>query len=208
MSMRLTGALGMIFVISFGFGVGVGNLRGMSGATGGAFALVISLLLTGAARVFILTVTAGGGAVAQAIAFPTGNSTPYAVQYSFQESLAARGDVAGALESFEAVIQDSPDSALPRIRAAELYAKGSRDLKRAAELFRSVRDMPAASSRDVLYASSRLVDLYDGPLEDPGRALVELRRIIERFPSSPAASSARNALPVLKARLAQAHPDQ
>jgi TolA-binding protein len=37
-------------------------------------------------------------------------------------------------------------------------------------------------------------------LNDPGRALVELRRLIERYPGSAAADRARDALATLKAR--------
>jgi len=70
-----------------------------------------------------------------------------------------------------------------------------------------IRDSAGVPTRDALYASSRLVDLYDGPLNEPGRALVELRRIIERFPSSAVAKGARDALPRLRARLAAEQGD-
>jgi hypothetical protein len=115
--------------------------------------------------------------------------------------MAARGDIDGALASYEAVIAERPDAVAPRLKAAEHYAKSQRNLKRAAELFREVRDTPSVTSRDAIYASTRLADLYDGPLSDPGRALVELRRLIERYPHSPAAQHARNALPAMKARI-------
>ena len=143
----------------------------------------------------------GASAVARAVTFPTGASTPYDEQFSYQESLAARGDISGALESYEALISERPTAIFPRTRAAEHYARDGRDPARAAELFRQVRALPNASSSDVRYASSRLVDLYDGPLADPGRALVELRRIIELYPDSPLARHARTALPRLKQRL-------
>ena len=89
----------------------------------------------------------------------------------------------------------------PRLKAAEHYATRNRDPRRAAELFREVRAIPGCSIRDAVYASTRLVDLYDGPLDEPGRALVELRRIIEQYPDTPMAKHARAALPSLKARL-------
>jgi hypothetical protein len=50
----------------------------------------------------------------------------------------------------------------------------------------------------VLYASQRLIDLYRGPLADEGRALVELRRLAETFPNSPAAAHAREAIRRIK----------
>lgn len=157
---------------------------------------------TALVRAVALKVMASSGAVARMIFFPTGSSVPYDEQFSYQQAMAERGDIAGALESYEAVIVERPDAWTPRLRAAELYARGGRDPARAAELFRSVRDLPAAPRRDALFASFRLVDLYDGPLGDPGRALVELRRIVERFPGSTAADHARRAIPGLKAQLA------
>lgn len=112
-----------------------------------------------------------------------------------------RGEIDEALESFEAIIAEQPAFVAPRLRAAEHYARGNRNPARAAELFREVRAIPDVPVRDAIYSSSRLVDLYDGPLADPGRALVELRRIIELYPGSAVATHARSALPALKARL-------
>jgi hypothetical protein len=203
MSLRIVVTLTLIFVVSVAVGLGAATIRGFTGAGAILFALVLATVLTGGAAVLILRLVGASGALALAITFPSGASSPYEEQFSFQESLAARGDVEGALASYEAIITDRPYAPLPRLRAAELHATRGRDPERAAVLFRSVRDMPAATPRDALYASHRLVDLYDGPLADPGRALVELRRIIERFPNSPAAVRARAALPELKARLAR-----
>lgn len=147
-----------------------------------------------------LMIGQGASAVAKAVTLPSGKSTPYEEQFSYQESLEAR-DLPAALESWEAVIAERPGAAAPRKRAAELYAGRAANPQRAAELFREIRDLPDISSRDAVYAASRLVDLYDGPLNDPGRALVELRRIIELHPGTPLAAHAREALPRLKARL-------
>jgi hypothetical protein len=44
------------------------------------------------------------------------------------------------------------------------------------------------------------VDLLNGPLNEPGRALVELRRLIEKYPASAGADHARDALAALKPR--------
>jgi hypothetical protein len=144
----------------------------------------------------------GAGAVARAYTMPSGSSTPYEEQFSFQEALAARGEVAAALESFEAVIAERPGAAAPRLKAADLYARRGRDPRRAAALFREVRDLPDASARDSLYAASRLVDLYDGPLGEPGRALVELRRLVELYPNTDVAAGARAAITRIKAQRA------
>jgi len=58
-----------------------------------------------------------------------------------------------------------------------------------------------------IYATNRLVDLLTGPLRDPGRAAVELRRLIERHPESTAATHARAALARIKQRIAESQLD-
>lgn len=137
---------------------------------------------------------AGSSSAFKAFIWPSGDSTPYEEQFSQEESLVARGDMAGALKRFEEIIAQRPDAVAVRLRTAEHYSRGNRDPRRAAELFREARSLPAATQRDMLYASSRLVDLYDGPLQDPGRALVEMRRIVDQHPESNVAKYARTAL--------------
>jgi len=129
-----------------------------------------------------------------------GSSTPYAEQYSEQQALVMQGKLDEALASFEAVIAERPDSIDARIRAAELYAHDKGDHRRAGELFREAQRVPTIARGQDVYVTHRLVDLLTGPLNQPGRALVELRRLIDRYPTSPAASQARDALARLKAQ--------
>lgn len=187
--------------VTFGAGLILSLLGGVP-----SFALVIGLAIAGIA---LGTLTAymgsrlgeGAGFVVQSFVQPSGNSTPYEQSFSYQEALIMRGDIDGALESFEAIIAEQPTLVAPRLLAAEHYARGNRNPTRAAELFRDIRAIPDVPIRDAIYSSSRLVDLYDGPLANPGRALVELRRIIELYPGSDVARHARSALPALKERL-------
>jgi hypothetical protein len=129
-----------------------------------------------------------------------GASTPYQEQYSYQQALVMQGRVDDALESFEAVIAEKPAEISPRIKAAELYTREKQNHRRAAELFREIQRITGVGVGEDIYASNRLVDLYTGPLNEPGRALVELRRLADRYPGSPAAQHAREALATLKAR--------
>lgn len=129
-----------------------------------------------------------------------GSSTPYKEQYSREQALVMQGRVDDALSSFEAIIRDDPAAVTPRIRAAELYDRERGNAARAADLFREAQRIESCSAGERVYIAHRLVDLYTGPLDEPGRALVELRRIIEQFPNHPAANQAREALAVLKAR--------
>jgi hypothetical protein len=149
---------------------------------------------------------AGGGFLA--FLMPTGESTPYEQQFSYQDALAVGGDPGAALRSFESLIATTPiaarDGVELRVRAAEMAIR-SGALPRAVELFREVQRMPGvAPSRD-LYASNRLIDLFVGPLDEPGRALVELRRLVERFPNTDLASRSRRAIEAMKAPESESH---
>jgi len=143
---------------------------------------------------------AAGRAVARFIA-PSGSTTPYQYGYSYQQALAAKGDVAGALESYEAVLRDAPADVTARVQAAELYAASGNPM-RAMELFRALRAIPGVSAESDIYASNRLVDLHMAANDD-GRALVELRRIVERYPGTDAARGARAALGLIKSEREQ-----
>ena len=153
---------------------------------------------------------------------PTGASTPYEHQFSREEAMAARGDVSGALESLEAAVATTPLEALTginvRIRAAELYmdraakeknfdARGA-DQRRAVELFREIQRFPGTSASQDIYVSNRIIDLLIGPLRQPSRALVELGRIVARYPSSAAATHARTAIARLKDELRQSAAEE
>ena len=191
---------------AMGYGVMTGMLTfaalGVVPVPGGfAVRLVIAVGVGYMATVGTIKLSDAAGAVAKSFTLPSGDSTPYEQTFSYQEAMIMRGDIDGALESYEAIIAEQPGLVAPRLRAAEHYAKGNRNPGRAAELFREVRDIPGVPVRDAIYSSSRLVDLYDGPLAEPGRAVVELRRIVEQYPGSDLAKRARTALPALKARL-------
>ena len=116
-----------------------------------------------------------------------GASTPYVEQYSYQQALVMQGRADDALASFEAIIAERPSAIDARLRAAELYDRERKDFGRAAALFREVQRLPTTSPGQFIFVTNRLVDLYTGPLNEPGKALVELRRLIERHPGSPAA---------------------
>ncbi len=186
-----SGAYGlMIFGLMFGvlnleLGLRVSNLliALVAGAAGGGAGLLIGKL--------------AGGAWHQVMY--SGASTPYVEQFSLQEALVQQGKVPDALASYEELIASLPGRADVRLKAADLYVTSGTDVQRAAALFREVQRLPDSASGQGIYASNRLVDLLLGPLNDPGRALVELRRIVEVYPNTRAAEQARVAIAKLKA---------
>jgi hypothetical protein len=171
-------------------------MGGAVGLLGGGLAGVAGAWLLGG-LVLRLGMVAGRGIGARALgAFlaPSGNRTPYVHDYSQEQALVQRGDVAGALAAYERHVAERPTDAEVRARAAELYAGAGGDPRRAAELLRELRRIPGLPPERDVHASNRLVDLYAGPLADPGRALVELRRLAELYPETRLGREARAAI--------------
>ena len=183
-------------LMCFGLSVGACMLRGAPMI----FTLVFSLTLAAVAFFGSLGLSRAAG---DTMRFFTagGSSTPYEDQYSQEQALVMKRDYAAALELFEQRIARSAGDARVRLAAADLYVQHGENPKRAAELYREVQRLPQVSIGRDVYASNKLADLYIGPLKDPRRALVEFRRLIERYPDSVAANHARAALANLKSDL-------
>lgn len=167
---------------------------------GFSIGLVVAAVLFGAAVYFSALAFSGAIGWTWKRFMVDGASTPYVEQYSYQQSLVMAGRLDDALESFEAVIAAQPGAIDPRVKAAELYDREKRNHRRAAELFREAQNIETIATGQYVYVTNRLVDLYTGSLNEPGRALVELRKLIDRCPGTPAAEQARAALKVLKSR--------
>jgi hypothetical protein len=162
-----------------------------------ALTLVCSLTLSGAAIYLGLM---GGQAAADVAKYVTagGSSTPYEEQFSHEQALVMQRDYAGALALFEQRIAASPGEPRVRIAAADLYMTHGENPKRAAELYREVQRIPELPSGHDVYVTNKLADLYLGPLNEPGRALVEFRHLAHRYPDSKAAKFALMAIANLK----------
>ena len=159
--------------------------------------LVLCLTLPPLTLFGSLWLSTGAGSAMRYLA-EGGSSTPYQDQYSHEQALVMRRDYSAALQLFEQRIATSPGDARVRIAAADLYMTHGENPGRAAELYREVQRLPNVGTGQDVYASNKLADLYLGPLGDPRRALVEFRRLIDRYPGSTAATHARLALANLK----------
>ena len=164
--------------------------------------LAASLLVGVLGHVFVDTAgNAVGGSFARLFGLAASGDR-VAFDYSHLQAMVERGRVDEALEEFEALLASHPHDGPLRLRVADVYALRAGDHARAAALFREGRELLLSSRapRDekaragVLYATQRLIDLYDGPLDAEGRALGEMRRLVDTFPQSPEATAARGAL--------------
>jgi len=134
-----------------------------------------------------------------------GSGTPYDEVFSQEQALVMQRDYATALHLFEQRIAAAPNEPRVRIAAADLYMTYGENPKRAAELYKEVQRIPELGTGHDVYVSNKLTDLYLGPLNQQGKALVELRRLIERYPGSTVADHARMGLANLKEDMLKDH---
>lgn len=200
MRARRLARLAAVSALGYPFGYACAILLGIHGPLRPivAFALCFGALL-GTLAFTRATGTIAAGTMAAFVASPDAlvGSAPRAGLSRF-DALVMRGDTPGALELIEQRLADDPADLRVRMRAAELYAGAGGKPDRAAQLLRSVQRTEDAPSAVRIQATYQLMDLYDGALATPERVLVELRWIVETFPGSTAARSAREALGRLK----------
>jgi hypothetical protein len=188
---RVYGAvLGVLFGIPLAVLVGASGVWFVAFVAG--FALATSFVIH---RVMTGVPNAVAGFV-QRMVYPSGYTTPYAKVYSMEQSIAARGDVEGALDAYQDAMRLNPVDPEPRFQAAELAFRSPDP--RAIALFNEGRRLAGDDRSRELYATQRLIDLYLGPLKNDPRALVELRRLVDRFPNTREGKAAADVIRRLK----------
>ncbi|MBA2687345.1 MAG: hypothetical protein H0U64_04520 [Gemmatimonadaceae bacterium] len=181
-------------------GAALGAKLGLEKSTVVLMAIVGAFLAAALIFFVIRVIPYASGAAMQATLMPSGNTTPYETDYSYEMALVIKGDVKGALDSFEEEIAASPVDSSVRLKAAETYVTQG-NYSRARDLYREVQRIPGVERRDDVFASYRLIDLYRERLMEPGKSLPEFRRLIERYPSSQIETQAREALAKLKGEM-------
>jgi hypothetical protein len=139
----------------------------------------------------------GPGRAAQAVNMPVAAGT-YAFTHSHIDTMEAKGDHAGAARAWDTVAVEHPGDPWPLIRAGEIYMRSLGAPEQALDRFIRARDVSGITPEQQRYASQKVIDVYLGPLHAEGRAMVELRRLIEQHPGTPEANGARLALARLK----------
>jgi hypothetical protein len=117
--------------------------------------------------------------------------------YSSIETLAVRGHYQAAADEYAQRARNHSERVEATLRRAALLAGPLGQPETAAVELDSLRASPL-SSRDEFRVGLALVDLYENRLGDPGRAMTELRRLIDLHPA--AAHRLRAALRELKAQ--------
>jgi hypothetical protein len=117
--------------------------------------------------------------------------------YSSIETLTIRGHYQAAAEEYAERARNPADRVEATLRRAGLLAGPLAQPETAAVELDSLRAHPL-SSRDDFRVGLALVDLHEHHLNDPSRAMTELRRLIDRYPRARDVRRLRTALGELK----------
>jgi hypothetical protein len=178
---------------------------GVAGALGGAFAGVGAIpgFIVGFLFVFLVTrgASEGAGTAAGAIYHPSGRSSPVKHEYSYADSLAARGRYEEAVTAYEVGISEFPDDPEPYLRIARLKRDKLGEFEEAVFWFKRARKDSDISAGQELLATQEVIEVYRDRLGSPTRAIPELARLIDRFPDDQVADWARGEMAKLKERV-------
>lgn len=118
--------------------------------------------------------------------------------YSSIETLVARGHLQAAAEAYAERARNRPERVEATLRRAALLAGPLGQAETAAIELDNLRGKEPLPSRDDFRVGLALIALYEHDLADPGRAMAELRRLIDRYPTAQGARRLRAALADLK----------
>lgn len=133
------------------------------------------------------------------ILVPSGASTPPVNQHSNIQTLVARGEYAKAAEAYRAVIAQDPAELVACEQLGQLALRELKDFETAVFAYREAERRTTEERRRAGYALL-VVNIYRDNLRDMGRTIVELRRLLERYPALPNVSALRAELEELRAR--------
>jgi hypothetical protein len=126
--------------------------------------------------------------------------------FSSIETLVARGHLAAAAEAYAERARNPRDRVEATLRRAKLLTESLASAETAALELDNLRLAAPLSSREDFRIGLALVELYEQHLHDPGRAMTELRRLIDRHPSAGDTRRLRSALAQLKSQRFDAAP--
>jgi len=139
----------------------------------------------------------GASAVAS-LTVPSGSSTPSVNQHSNIAALVARGRHAEAAEAYKAAIAADPSDLVACEQLGLLALRELRDYELALFAAREGERRAADPARQAGFAL-QAANIYRDNLKDNGRTIVELRRILARYPGIPNAARLRAEIDELKA---------
>ena len=127
-----------------------------------------------------------------------GASTPYVPQHSEIQALVARGRYTEAAEAYKAVIATHPEDLVACEQLGLLALRELKDYELAIFAAREGERRVPDTARRAGFAL-QVANLYRDNLKDYGKTIVELRRILARYPDIPNVARLRAEIDELKA---------
>lgn len=192
---RLRAIMWSAYVLLFAVPIGLFTL-------GFPWGLLAGLLAAASVYGATMLVTHGGARMMGTIHNPQGRVAPERRDYSYAQSLAARGDFAGAVREYERAVIEFPHDPEPYIRIARLKWRELQQPEDAVYWFKRVRTDAEVSLGQELLVTRELIELYRGDLNTPERAIPELARLIDRYPDDPGIEVSKRELAELRQQIA------
>jgi tetratricopeptide (TPR) repeat protein len=118
------------------------------------------------------------------ILLPDGKETPYVFQHSNIEAMEMGGRYAEAAAAYRAVILEQPLDLVACEKLGQLALRQLKDYDTALFAYRQAEHRSSEPKRKLGYALL-IAGIYRDNLKDYGRAMVELRRIVAKYPDAP-----------------------
>ncbi len=163
--------------------------------------MIAALLGWGFVLVYALveeTVFQRTGSAVASLTLPSGAATPSVNQHSNIQALVARGAYREAAEAYQAVIAAEARDLLACEQLGQLALRELKDFELALRAWREAESRADTPRRRAGYALLAAGILRDN-LQDAGRTMRELRRILDTYPDVPNAADLRAELAQLKA---------
>ncbi len=158
------GALGYFLVVQFEFGLWVVPLCMI------AFGVVMAAVPMG--------IVSGSGRAATKVYMPSGATTPHTQEYSYPESLVARGMYQDAVSAFElVVVEEHTGDPTPYLRIARIYRDNLKRYEDSARWLKRALNESEINAGLAALARRELVELYRTKLEQPEKAAPMLARL-------------------------------
>jgi hypothetical protein len=121
--------------------------------------------------------------------------------FSEVETLEAQGHLRAAADAYQLRAATPADRIRATLRRAGLLSGGLGQPEQAAAELEALRqDAPRLTAGDDILIGAALADLYEHRLAAPGKAMTELRRLIDQYPRSHHARRLRATLAALRQR--------
>ena len=133
--------------------------------------------------ILLFIIEPGGDALGRVIV-SSGSSTPSVAQHSNIETMVTRGEYAKAAQAYRDAITASPQDLVACDKLAQLAMRELKDYPLAVFAYREAEKRSLEPRRQAGYALL-VAGIYRDNLKDYGKSMVELRRILSRYPDVP-----------------------